>query len=93
VLEVHGALAGFMGQVMTVLPGDQGLKDVYGEGRVQERGAEQDLGAPGVTPMAVAACQASEAMKIMLGWEPALRGRLLVMDLKNMANDLIGFRA
>lgn len=86
---VHGALAGFMGQVMTVLPGDAGLRLVYQDG--EERGAEVSLGAPGITPMAVAACQVSEAMKLLLGWEPALRGRLLIMDLKNMINDRIDF--
>jgi molybdopterin/thiamine biosynthesis adenylyltransferase len=29
---VHGAIAGTMGQVMTILPGDPGLKALYGDG-------------------------------------------------------------
>ncbi len=29
---VHGAIAGYIGQVMTIMPGDEGLRALYGHG-------------------------------------------------------------
>jgi len=80
---VHGSIAGFLGQVMTIFPGDPGLRSLYGaEGDLPEQGLEAQLGTPAATPMAVAAWEAQEVVKILLGRGELLRHRLLVMDME-----------
>lgn len=77
---VHGAIAGYVGQVMTILPGDAGLHALYGDGEVPAQGAEVELGCPAATPMMVAAWQVQEVMKILLGRGELLRHRMIFMD-------------
>jgi molybdopterin/thiamine biosynthesis adenylyltransferase len=77
---VHGAIAGGMGQVMTILPGDGGVRALYGDGPVPEHGAEAELGTPPASPMMVAAWQVHEVVKILTGKGELLRGRLLFLD-------------
>jgi molybdopterin/thiamine biosynthesis adenylyltransferase len=77
---VHGAIAGGMGQVMTIFPGDVGLRALYGDGPVPEQGAEALLGTPPATPMMVAAWQVHETVKLLTGKGIPLRSRLLLMD-------------
>lgn len=77
---VHGAIAGWMGQVMSILPGDAGLRALYGEGPVPEQGAEAELGCPAASPMMVAALQVHEVVKILLGKGELLRNRMLFVD-------------
>jgi molybdopterin/thiamine biosynthesis adenylyltransferase len=77
---VHGAIAGWMGQVMTILPGDAGLRALYGDGPVPEQGAEVGLGTPPASPMMVAAWQVHEAIKVILGVGELLRSRMLLLD-------------
>jgi molybdopterin/thiamine biosynthesis adenylyltransferase len=77
---VHGAIAGWMGQVMSILPGDAGLRALYGESPVPEQGAEAELGCPAASPMLVAALQLHEVIKILLGRGELLRNRLLFVD-------------
>jgi molybdopterin/thiamine biosynthesis adenylyltransferase len=69
-----------MGQVMTILPGDVGLRALYGDGPVPEQGAEVELGTPPASPMMVAALQVHETVKILLGKGELLCGRILVID-------------
>ena len=81
---VHGSIAGFLGQVMTILPGDLGLRSLYGGGdQLPEQGLEAQLGTPAATPMAVAAWEAQEVVKILVGQGELLRHRLLVMDMES----------
>jgi molybdopterin/thiamine biosynthesis adenylyltransferase len=81
---VHGSIAGFLGQVMTILPGDPGLRGLYGKtGQLPEQGLEAELGTPAATPMAVAAWEAQEVVKILVGQGKLLRHRLLVMDMES----------
>jgi molybdopterin/thiamine biosynthesis adenylyltransferase len=80
---VHGAIGGYVGQVMTVFPGDEGLYALYGRGVVPERGIEAQLGNPAATPMMVAAWQIQEVIKILLGTGELLRNRLLFMDAES----------
>jgi molybdopterin/thiamine biosynthesis adenylyltransferase len=81
---VHGSIAGFLGQVMTIFPGDPGLHSLYGEaGDLPEQGLEAQLGTPAATPMAVAAWEAQEVVKILVGQGELLRHRLLVMDMES----------
>lgn len=78
---VHGAIAGYTGQVMTILPGDAGLEALYGPGPYLERGVEVDLGNPSATPMMVAAWQAQQVVKLITGaHEGLLRMRLMLLD-------------
>lgn len=80
---VHGSIAGFLGQVMTILPGDPGLRGLYGEeADLPEQGLEAQLGTPAATPMAVAAWEAQEAVKLLTGRGELLRNRLLIMDME-----------
>ena len=85
---VHGAIAGFMGQVMTIFPNDAGLRSLYGEeGKLPEQGLEAELGTPAATPMAVAAWQAQEVVRILTGNGEPLRMKLLVMDMETCKID------
>ena len=77
---VHGAIGGYIGQVTTIFPGDLGLKALYGEGPLPERGVEVEWGNPAATPMMVSAWQIQEVVKILAGKGEPLRGRLLFLD-------------
>ena len=78
---IHGAIAGWYGQVSANLPGDGTLSRIYpGDA---EKGAETDLGNPSFTPALVASIQVSEAMKVLLGKGEILQNKLLVLDLLN----------
>jgi len=80
---VHGSIAGFLGQVMTILPGDPGLHALYGDGEVlPDQGLEAELGTPAATPMAVAAWEAQEVVKLLTDRGEPLRHRLLVLDME-----------
>lgn len=74
---VHGAIAGNCGQVMTVYPGDPGLRAVYLKG--EDHGTELVEGNPPTTPALVAALQAQEVVKVLCGGD-TLRGELLFLD-------------
>ena len=84
---VHGALAGFDGQVMTVFPEDQGLERIYGNTEIQKKGnsnrPEAVLGVPALTPSIVATIQAMEVIKILLKRGQLLRNRMLYIDLES----------
>lgn len=88
---VHGAVAGFMGQVMTIFPEDKGLELIYGARSNSGPGVEKEFGTPCVTPTVVASLQVSEVIKILLGWENLLRNRLLIVDLKELISEIIDF--
>jgi molybdopterin-synthase adenylyltransferase len=82
---VHGAIAGLEGQLTTVFPGDQGLKQIYGADatRKDPRSPEAVLGVPSVTPSLVAALQAVEVLKILLNRGRTFRKRMVHLDLEN----------
>jgi len=77
---VHGAIAGFLGQVLTIMPGDVGLRALYPKDDVPEHGLEQSLGTPPATPMMIAALQVQETIKLLTGTGEILRNRLLLID-------------
>mgnify|MGYP005851169077 CR=1 FL=1 len=77
---VHGAIAGYMAQVMTIFPGDPGLTQVYGTADLPQKGVEVSLGNPAGTPMLCAALQVEETIKVLLGEGEPLRNRLLMVD-------------
>ncbi len=76
---VHGAIAGWYGQVGTVFPGDRTLSKIYGSG--EKHGIERELGNPSFTPGLVASLQVSEVLKVIVGRGELLRKRILYIDL------------
>jgi molybdopterin/thiamine biosynthesis adenylyltransferase len=82
---IHGAIAGFEGQFMTVLPGDAGLKRIYGErstpGKKKET-PEALLGTPAPAPVLIAALQVMEALKILLDRGKIRRDSLMHVDME-----------
>lgn len=76
---VYGAIAGWFGQVCTVYPGDASFSEVYGSAE----GSSQHLklGNLPFTAHCVAAVQAAEAVKAVLGHGEPIRNRLLALDL------------
>jgi molybdopterin/thiamine biosynthesis adenylyltransferase len=82
---VHGTLAGFEGWIMTIFPGDPGLKNIYGaeeEKRMDRESPQAVLGVPGVTPFLIAAFQVMEVLKILLGRGNIFRDRMIHVDLE-----------
>ena len=83
---VHGALAGFEGQVMSIFPGDGGLRQIYGNGVEEKRDRasrpEAVLGVPGITPSLVATLQAMEVVKILLNRGSVFRNAMVYIDLE-----------
>ena len=81
---VHGAIAGFYGQVTTILPEDEGLIRIYGSrDKAPEVGSESDLGTPPTTASIVASFQAQEVIKVLLGAGSLLHNRLLTIDAES----------
>ncbi len=81
---VHGAISGWLGQVATILPGDDCLKAIYPPGVEPQEKA----GNPSFTPALVAAIQVSEVVKLLIGRGELVRHQLLYLDLlgQNMAS-------
>lgn len=78
---VHGAVAGFCGQLMTIMPGDKGLSAVYGPPEKERAcGIEALTGNPSATPAIIAAWQVQETVKIITGVGSPVRNRLLFLD-------------
>jgi len=87
---VHGAIAGFYGQVTSIFPGDGSLSIIYGDkGMTIEQGTEVEEGnLPGAVGM-VASLQAQEVIKILSGKGEPLRRKLLVIDTERGETRLI----
>ena len=77
---VHAAIAGFTGQVMTVMPGDKSFEQLYRITPPSDRGAEVILGTPAATPSLAASLEAQEVVKILTGYGEAIRNKLLYFD-------------
>ena len=82
---VHGALAGFEGQIMTIFPGDPGLKHLYGNesaGSDRSKSPESVLGVPAPTPSLISTLQVMEVLKILLKRGKVFRNMMLHVDLE-----------
>ncbi|MCF8127000.1 MAG: HesA/MoeB/ThiF family protein [Deltaproteobacteria bacterium] len=82
---VHGAVAGFEGQLMTIFPEDTGFSLLYGTGGLEkdpEKRPEALLGVPAVTPSLVATLQAMEVIKILLGRGNPFRNVMVHVDME-----------
>lgn len=90
---VHGAVAGFIGQIMTVFPDDAGMENIYDKNRgpiPPEKNPALKLGAPAVTPAIIASFQVMETIKILLHRKEQLRNTMLYLDAsKSEARKLI----
>ncbi|NTW71612.1 MAG: HesA/MoeB/ThiF family protein [Eubacteriaceae bacterium] len=86
---IHGAIAGWYGQVATIFPGDRTLDMLYPKGYTEDRGIEVALGNPSFTPALVASIQVSEALKFFLGRGELLRHQVLYIDTLNQEYEKI----
>jgi len=87
---VHGAIAGWYGQVTTQFPGDDNLERLYGRSGVA-KGIEQQLGNPSFTPAIVASLETAEVCKLLLGAGTPLRSRNLFINLLDMSFEEVAF--
>ena len=87
---VHGAIAGFNGQLTTIFPEDKGLELIYGSDRdLPEHGSEAELGAPTITPALIASLEAQEVVKILLKRGKLFRNRLLYLDIEEGTMEIL----
>lgn len=80
---VHGAVAGFAGQVAVIRPGRPLFKAIYGRGGGASPGdgLEEHRGVPSFTVAAVAARQVAEAVKLLAGMSDPTGDTLQLIDL------------
>jgi molybdopterin/thiamine biosynthesis adenylyltransferase len=76
---VHGAIAGWMGQVSFIAPGDDTLSQIYPKDA--KKGYETLTGNPSFTPALVAGLQVAEGIKYLTGKGDLVRNALLSIDL------------
>ncbi|MBN1276991.1 MAG: HesA/MoeB/ThiF family protein [Deltaproteobacteria bacterium] len=89
---VHGALSGFEGRIMTILPGDRSLACLYGKGSAAKDDAQSDdtfFGIPVLTSSVIATLQAVEVLKLILKRGSVFRKKMLHVDLEN--SEFYGF--
>lgn len=85
---IHGAIAGWYGQVTTILPGDDTLTKLYGD---DIKPIENPLGNPSFTPNMVASIEVSEAIKVLLNKGKILRNKVLYIDMLEQDYEIIDF--
>lgn len=76
---VHGAIAGWYGQVSAIYPGDRTIKKLYASGSA--KGAEVELGNPPFIPAVIASIQVAEGVKMLFGRGNILQNKLLSVNL------------
>lgn len=76
---VHGAIAGWYGQVGAIYPGDKIMEKIYVTD--DDKGIERELGNPAFTPAVIASIEVAEGLKILLGRGEILRNKLLCVNL------------
>jgi len=86
---VHAAIAGFTGQVGTILPTGPGLEMIYTGG--SDQGIEAILGNPAATPALAAAVQAQEVVKLLTGIGKTISHKLLYFDTELNIYEFLSF--
>lgn len=77
---VHGAVAGWWGQIVTLMPDSAlGLDAIYGSRRVRDP-AEPALGVLGSAAAVIGSLEAMEATRLLCGRPPAYADRMLYFD-------------
>lgn len=84
---VHGAIAGWYGQVTTIFPGDRTLELLYSN--KEKRGLEAELGNPSFIPALIASIEVSEVLKILINRGELLRKKLLLINTLNQEYEVI----
>lgn len=84
---VHGAIAGWYGQVSTIYPNDNTLNKIYRNDI--SNGLEKELGNPSFTPALIGSIQVSEVVKILINRGDLLRNKLLFINTLNHEYDVI----
>ncbi len=82
---VHGAVAGFEGQIMTIFPQDHGLGNLYGRGgpvKETKQSPESVFGVPALIPAVIGTFQVMEVLKIILDRGTTFRNMMVHMDLE-----------
>ncbi len=86
---VHAGVARWYGQATTVIPGKTPcLACIYPKGMK----SESPIPVMGPTPGVLGAVEAAEAIRILLGLEPGLAEKLLIMDLSAGAFEVVRVR-
>lgn len=75
---VHGAIAGWYGQITTIFPGDRTLDKIYAQKDIN--GVEKELGNPSFTPALVASIQVSEVLKVLINRGELIRHKILFIN-------------
>lgn len=88
---VHGAIAGWYGQITTILPGDDTLNKIYNKEKNEAKGIEKEMGNPSFTPAVAASIEVSEVIKILIGRGELLRNKVLFIDLLSSEYDIVPF--
>ena len=80
---VYGAIAGWYGQVSTIMPKDKSLDRIYPDFKKKGmvRGVETGIGNPSFTPALIASIQVSECLKVITGKGEILRNKMLYIDV------------
>ncbi len=76
---VHGAIAGWYGQVSTIFPGEQTLSKIYKNKAAN--GKEKLLGNPAFTPALISSIEVSEVVKLLIGRGDLLRNKMLFINV------------
>ena len=76
---VHGAIAGWYGQITTILPGDKTLDKIYSGLKGSE--IKNPLGNPSFTPALTASIEVSEVLKLLIGRGELLRNKMVFLNL------------
>lgn len=77
---VHGAIAGFWGQIQVI----RGREKALFEDEESNRGIERQTGNPPFTPALVASLEVAETIKLLTGRPTLPEGTLLWIDLENL---------
>ncbi len=89
---VHGAIAGWYGQVSSLLPGSKLFNILYPASlESADKGMEVITGNPAFTPAIVASLEVSEVLKLLLNKGEPLTDKLLTINLLDNRYDIIDF--
>ena len=89
---VYGAVAGHSAQIMSVFPEDPGLARIYPKAeQLPEKGLEAQVGTLASAVSMAASIESAEVIKILLKKGAPLKDRLLLVDLSDMAFEIIDF--
>jgi len=78
---IHGAIAGWYGQVCVIMPGKPVFSKIYRA--PDEKGMENEQGNLSFTAAVTASVEVAEAIKVLLGRNDTLAGKFLTLDLLN----------